>query len=94
MQTTSARPPADPDQILRNLPRIGGVIPMYVDGGWRPAETGETRDLVNPSNGETIATVAEGAQDDAELAIRAARSAFDEGPWALDRARPIAPRCC
>ena len=90
MQTTSVRPSADAEAILHNLPHIGGVIPMYLDGGWRLAQSGATRDLINPSNGERIATVAEGAQEDAELAIRAARRAFDEGPWAsttaLDRA--------
>jgi betaine-aldehyde dehydrogenase len=90
MQTVPPPSPIDPSAILRNLPRIGGTIPMYVDGRWKLAEGGTTRDLVNPSNGETIAAVAEGGQSDAELAIRSARKAFDEGPWgsigAADRA--------
>jgi betaine-aldehyde dehydrogenase len=77
-------------ELLRNLPRIGGTVPMYVDGRWKLAEGGGTRDLVNPANGETFVTVAEGAEADAELAIRSARKAFDEGPWretsAADRA--------
>src|SRR5579863_5966123 len=81
---------ASSDEILRNLPRTGNVIPMYVDGRWKPAADGGTRDLINPANGETIATVAEGNERDAEEAIRAARKAFDEGPWgsisAADRA--------
>jgi betaine-aldehyde dehydrogenase len=63
---------------------------MYVDGRWKLANDGGTRELFNPSNGERIAIVAEGAQSDAEMAIRAARKAFDEGPWgsssAADRA--------
>ncbi|MBV8582901.1 MAG: aldehyde dehydrogenase family protein [Candidatus Eremiobacteraeota bacterium] len=80
MQTTS-RPAVDPQQILRDLPQTGGVVPMYVDGRWKLAADGGTRDLVNPATGEKIATVAEGAQRDAEEAIRAARRAFDEGPW-------------
>jgi betaine-aldehyde dehydrogenase len=90
MQTMHNRPAVDADEILRNLPRIGGVVPMYVDGGWRLAQGGATRDLINPSNGERVATVTEGTQADAEQAIRAARKAFDEGPWssisAADRA--------
>lgn len=89
MQTTT-RPGADPESILRGLPRKGGIVPMYVDGRWKLANDGGTRNLINPSNGETIAVVAEGAQHDAEEAIRAARRAFDEGPWsttsATDRA--------
>jgi betaine-aldehyde dehydrogenase len=78
------------DEILRGLPRTGNVVPMYVDGRWKLAADGGTRDLINPANGETIATVAEGNERDAEEAIRAARKAFDEGPWgstsAADRA--------
>ncbi len=81
---------ASSDEILRNLPRTGNVVPMYVDGRWKLAADGGTRDLINPANGETIAIVAEGGERDAEEAIRAARKAFDEGPWgstsALDRA--------
>src|SRR5579862_8517230 len=81
MQTTP-RTAADPAEILKSLPRIGGVIPMYVNGRWKLASDGGTRELKNPSNGETVAVVSEGAQHDAEEAIRAARKAFDEGPWA------------
>jgi betaine-aldehyde dehydrogenase len=89
MQTMSTSP-VDAGEVLRNLPRIDGTIPMYVGGAWRLAGDGATRDLSNPANGQRTATVAEGSQGDAELAIRAARKAFDEGPWgsisAADRA--------
>jgi betaine-aldehyde dehydrogenase len=78
---TSPRISADPAEILKNLPRIGGTIPMYVDGVWRLAAGGGTRTLHNPANGEAIATVAEGTAADAETAIAAARRAFDDGPW-------------
>ena len=71
----------------RILPRIGGVIPMYVDGEWKLASDGGTRELVNPSNGESLATIAEGGADDTQAAISAARKAFDEGPWAQRRRR-------
>jgi betaine-aldehyde dehydrogenase len=86
MQTMPTRPAIDAREILRGLPRIGGTIPMYVDGRWMLAQDGATRELVNPANGEPVATVAEGAHADAELAIRAARKAFDEGPWATTNA--------
>jgi betaine-aldehyde dehydrogenase len=69
------------DEILRNLPRIDGIVPMYVDGTWRLASDGGTRELRNPANGRVIATVAEGTAADAEAAILAARRAFDDGPW-------------
>ncbi|HEY1655972.1 MAG TPA: aldehyde dehydrogenase family protein [Candidatus Tumulicola sp.] len=90
MQTIPGGNATASTEILRNLPRVDGVVPMYVDGRWKMAETGATRDLVNPSDGQTIATVAEGGEADAEIAVRAARKAFDDGPWssigAADRA--------
>ncbi|MFY9718706.1 MAG: aldehyde dehydrogenase family protein [Candidatus Cybelea sp.] len=77
-------------EILANLPREGGVIPMYVDGCWRLAADGATRKLFNPADGRPVAVVAEASAADAETAITAARRAFDEGPWratsAADRA--------
>ena len=79
------------DQILRNVPRSGGTALMYVDGRWCEASNGNTRKLIDPATGATIATVAEGTRDDARRAIESARRAFDEGPWretsAHDRAR-------
>ncbi|MDC3411978.1 betaine-aldehyde dehydrogenase [Aquibacillus sp. 3ASR75-11] len=55
---------------------------MYIDGQWVSAQTAETRDIINPYNQEIIATVAEGNEEDAKLAIAAARRAFDQGDWA------------
>jgi betaine-aldehyde dehydrogenase len=87
---TAAQPHADAEEILRNMPRMGRVVPMYVGGGWRLAADGATRGLQNPANGRVIATVAEGSAADARAAIAAARRAFDAGPWgvmsAADRA--------
>ncbi|KAL5975141.1 Aldehyde dehydrogenase 2 member C4 [Asimina triloba] len=40
--------------------------------------TFETRD---PRTGDVIATVAEGDKEDVDLAVKAARQAFDHGPW-------------
>jgi betaine-aldehyde dehydrogenase len=88
MQTANGVTSAE--EILRNLPRIGGVIPMYAGGEWKLAADGGTRELQNPSNCRVIARIAEGTEADAEAAIKAARKAFDEGPWsatsAADRA--------
>ncbi|HET6276234.1 MAG TPA: aldehyde dehydrogenase family protein [Candidatus Cybelea sp.] len=80
MQTT-AQPAASSEEILRNLPRIDGVIPMYVGGKWRLGSDGGTRELYNPANGRPIASVAEATAADADAAIAAARRAFDDGPW-------------
>jgi betaine-aldehyde dehydrogenase len=80
MQATT-HPVPHAEQILANLPRINGVIPMYLDGEWRLAAEGGTRELFNPASGEPIAVIAEGSVEDAQRAIAAARKAFDEGPW-------------
>lgn len=60
---------------------------MYIGGEWVASVSGETRDIVNPATGETIAVVTEGGAEDARLAIQAARKAFDESPWATMPAR-------
>ena len=63
---------------------------MYIAGEWTESQSGERRSIINPSNRETIADVAEGGIDDAKRAIAAARKAFDESDWprmsVLDRA--------
>ncbi|MBS4190577.1 betaine-aldehyde dehydrogenase [Bacillus sp. FJAT-49705] len=55
---------------------------MHIDGSWIEAKSQATRKIINPSNQELIATVAEGNEEDAVLAIRAARKTFDQGSWA------------
>ncbi|HEY8313633.1 MAG TPA: aldehyde dehydrogenase family protein [Candidatus Baltobacteraceae bacterium] len=91
MNTISAGPRVDPEQLLRNLPRSGDALLMYLDGRWCDASDGRTRTLLNPANAEVVAVVAEGTADDAARAVTSARAAFDTGPWrdvsALDRAR-------
>ncbi|WP_394277798.1 aldehyde dehydrogenase family protein [Luteococcus sp.] len=54
---------------------------LYIDGRWQDAASGATREIHCPADGELVATVAEGDERDAELAIAAARAAFDEGTW-------------
>ncbi len=55
---------------------------MYIDGQWVAAESGATREIINPYNQEVVAEVAEGDRSDAKAAIAAARRAFDAGEWA------------
>ncbi len=63
---------------------------MYIDGRWTDAASGETYDVVDPASEEVIARVPKGGVADAEEAVRAARQAFDTGPWpkmkAMERA--------
>ena len=54
---------------------------MYIDGGWVDAAAGETYDVVDPASEEPFARVPKAGVADAEAAVRAAREAFDLGPW-------------
>jgi aldehyde dehydrogenase (NAD+) len=58
---------------------------MLIDGEWVAAASGKTFDTVNPATGEVLARVAEGDAADVERAVRAARRAFDSGPWATSK---------
>ncbi|CAI0628963.1 unnamed protein product [Linum tenue] len=42
---------------------------------------GKTFETIDPRTGETIARVSEGDKEDIDLAVGAARRAFDHGPW-------------
>ena len=53
---------------------------MLIDGKWTPSMSGRTFETRNPSNGDVLATIAEGRTEDVDLAVAAARRAF-EGPW-------------
>ena len=59
------------------------VIPskLLIDGKFVDAASGKTFDTVNPANEEVTAKVAEAGVEDVERAVKAARKAFDEGPW-------------
>ncbi|MGW8380678.1 aldehyde dehydrogenase family protein [Actinacidiphila sp. SB3-2] len=54
---------------------------IHVDGVWRAAAAGGTREILDPADASTLAVVAEGDTSDTDAAIAAARRAFDEGPW-------------
>ncbi len=54
---------------------------LFIDGAWREAAGGRTREIRCPADGSVVATVSEAAREDALAAVRAARKAFDHGPW-------------
>jgi 5-carboxymethyl-2-hydroxymuconic-semialdehyde dehydrogenase len=53
----------------------------YIAGEFRPGIDGRTFETLNPSTNEPITDVAEGLAPDVDVAVQAARTAFDEGPW-------------
>src|SRR3984957_19118509 len=54
---------------------------LFINGQWVDAASGRTFDTPNPATGETLASVAEGDAEDINRAVKAARRAFEEGPW-------------
>jgi len=59
----------------------------FIDGRWEPAASGKTFATFNPATEEEIAQVAEGDAADVDRAAKAARRAFDSGPWSKMDAR-------
>ena len=66
---------------------------MLINGKWVESRSGRRFQTINPVNETVIAEVAEGDSADVDAAVKAARAAFDDGPWskmdARDRGRLI-----
>jgi len=61
---------------------IGGAHRLLIGGEWVDAASGETFETINPSTEEVLAHVARGRAEDIDRAVRAARTAFEDGsPW-------------
>jgi gamma-glutamyl-gamma-aminobutyraldehyde dehydrogenase len=53
----------------------------FIDGAFRDASSGETFVTENPATGKPITTIASGGPADIDIAVQAARRAFDDGRW-------------
>lgn len=60
---------------------------ILIGGKWQDAASGKTFQTINPATEEVIADIAEGDEADIDLAVKAARKAFESGPWASMDAR-------
>src|SRR3990172_10790381 len=54
---------------------------MLIGGKWVGAASGKTFPTFNPATGDVLAQVAEGDREDIDRAVKAARRAFESGPW-------------
>ncbi|MGK9064880.1 aldehyde dehydrogenase family protein [Stutzerimonas chloritidismutans] len=54
---------------------------LYIDGHWVAPAEGGTFETVDPSTETVITQVAAATAQDIDRAVKAARKAFDEGPW-------------
>jgi 4-(gamma-glutamylamino)butanal dehydrogenase len=61
----------------RSLPDVQ----LLVGGQWQAAQSGQTLDVVSPIDGRVLCHMAQAAAVDVDAAVRAARAAFERGPW-------------
>ncbi|MEY4394821.1 MAG: hypothetical protein RL595_2070 [Planctomycetota bacterium] len=63
------------------LPKIRQTK-LLINNKWVDPVEGTTFTTLNPATGEVIAKVAEGTGRDVDIAVKAARAALENGPWA------------
>lgn len=54
---------------------------LFVGGAWGPGSAGRTAEVINPFDQSVVRKVDLAEPDDVDRAVRAARAAFDTGPW-------------
>lgn len=70
-------------------PALGGAAKAFlnrkhqllIDGKMVESRSGKRTDIIDPGTGGIIASAAEGSAADVDLAVEAARRAFELGPW-------------
>src|ERR1700736_5544902 len=70
--------PEDPREALVWLDGHGRRLGHFISGTFRPPVQGQYFDTVDPSTGETLASVAQGSAADIDAAVKAARRALAE----------------
>lgn len=58
-----------------------GAAQLFIDGDWRESSGRNELPVVTPHNEETVLTYFEPTTADVDVAVAAARRAFDTGPW-------------
>ncbi len=54
---------------------------LFIDGQWSAPQAGSAIDVISPHSQKPIGSVAMAGPADVDRAVRAARTAFDDGPW-------------
>ncbi len=83
--------------VVQMDPKVSGYVgkthKMLINGKWVDSASGKTFPTYNPATGDVLSNVAEGDKEDINRAVKAARAAFETGPWSKiapsERARMI-----
>jgi aldehyde dehydrogenase (NAD+) len=67
--------PEDSKEAVAWLERHGYRFQHFIGGGWQVPVAGEYFDTVDPSNGEKLASIAQGSAADVDAAVKSARAA-------------------
>src|SRR6516225_10188154 len=54
---------------------------ILINNRWAESDSGKTFATLNPATGEEICQIAEADTADVDRAVKAARAAFEHGPW-------------
>src|SRR5579859_3282580 len=66
----------DPKEALAWLDRHNRRFGHFINGTWQQPAEGEYFDTTDPSNGEKLASIAQGSATDVDAAVKAARASF------------------
>ena len=77
MTVATQRPPLSPAAATF----LAKELKLLIDGKWVDARSGKTFPVEDPATEETIAHAPAGEKADIDLAVAAARRAFETGPW-------------
>lgn len=73
--------PLTQDAIERQIEQLEYRHQAFIDGRFVPAGSGATFETLNPATGEVLTKVAACDANDVDLAVQAARRAFEAGVW-------------
>ncbi len=74
-----------------DISKLRFVKQLFINGKFVNSIKNQTFDLINPNDGSVLTTIQRGSTEDIDIAVKAAREAFEKGPWSrmdpTDRAR-------
>ncbi len=74
-------------KILETLKVKLPPVRLWIGGHWKDSVSGKKFETINPATEEVIAEIAEADEADIDLAVLAARKAFESGAWPEMKAR-------